>query len=488
MEEVKKTKPLGQVLKGAGVFVISAMLVMYFVFMDQSRIGGQSPVAGSVDGKDVYYSKTSTFGRNYEKREEYYRENGVEITDAVRKRIERYAFDRAVEELLIQDRAKRAGIFVSDENVVGNIKGAYFTDSNGFNEQGYRSYVSRAPRSQKMQMEREVRSSLITETFKFELFQNIKVNPLEVEEEMLRKNNRRKVRLVFADAYERVARAEIASNTLHDYFVRESSNFMQYEIAAISVSSMSKAENIYRTLVKNPGAFAQTAKEKSDDAETKANGGVVGFFTKGDLPSTFLRQLSAIKMKPNTVAEPLMHDKKYYILLIKSTRMPAFSDVPLATVKRAYLEAKTDYLTAQEKGKLRAELEKQYGATKKFSDVARLDGFSLYESDYFSFGESVSDAKNGQLPPSSENVFHVSAFSLGKGGVSPVIDFESGVGMLEVVDAQAASLTNAATNDVQTLAYRLMSQKVNLIGNAWYEGEYAKARIVYKLEKMRGGR
>ena len=439
IEEGKKKSPILQGIKWVAVVGISGMLVAYFIFLDSSRIGGQMPVAGTVNGVDIFYDKNSAFGRYYERYENYYRNRGAEISDAVRREIERYAFMKAAEEVLMHMSANRNGVLVSDRYLVDSIKQLYFTDSNGvFNPQMYQAYVLREARQKKIAIEREARKSILVETLRFELFENAKPNPLAVEEAYQRAGTKRTIELVYADASLPVMRAEIASNALRDHFVQNITNFQQYDIAHIQVSSYSRAETLYNALVKNPGNFASMAKDKSEDGSTRDKGGALGYLTSYEMPEEFTHALIPFKAKTSVVIPPVFYGRSYHIILLKSMRTPKFDDVAMGTIRQAYLASRQEYLLAQEKTKLRALLER--------GDRA---GAVIYRSIPFSFGEEAEDASGRNIPVAGENAFQSAAFSLAVGAASPVLDFERGVGIVRVLSAVMPPAT-PKSNEIQS--------------------------------------
>lgn len=471
IEEGKKKSPIIQGIKWVAVVGISGMLVAYFIFLDSSRIGGQMPVAGSVNGVDIYYDKSSAFGRYYERYETYYRNRGVDINDDVRRDIERYAFMKAAEEVLMHMSANRNSVLVSDRYLVDSIKQLYFTDSNGvFNPQMYQAYVLREARQKKIAIEREARKSILVETLRFELFENAKANALSVEEAYLRSGTKRTVEVVYCDAYVPVMRAEIASNALKEYFTQNITNFLQYDIAHIQVSSYSRAETLYNALVKNPAQFASFAKDKSEDESTRSTGGSLGALTSYEMPDEFTRALAPYRTKPATVIPPLFYGRSYHIIYLKGTKTPTFADMPAATVRHAYLASKQEYLLAQEKTRLRALL------TKGDRSAA-----VVFRSAPFSFGDDALDQSGRQLPVSGESAFQSSAFSLAVGAESPVLDFERGVGIVRVVSAIMPPST-PKSNEIQTLAYSVAREHADMVSRAWNESEQRKARVVYKLD------
>jgi len=118
------------------------------------------------------------------------------------------------------------------------------------------------------------------------------------------------------------------------------------------------AEEILREVRKNPSAFADLAKKKSDDPGSAAKGGDLGFFGRGMMVKPF--EDSVFGLKDGEISDLVESDFGFHI--IKLTGIHAAKEKPLAEVK----------------GEIEAELKKAAGS-RKFAEAA--EGFSniVYE-------------------------------------------------------------------------------------------------------------
>ncbi|MEI7494203.1 MAG: peptidylprolyl isomerase [Alphaproteobacteria bacterium] len=95
---------------------------------------------------------------------------------------------------------------------------------------------------------------------------------------------------------------------------------MEVQLKHILVKSKEDAEAIVKELEKDPSKFEDTAKQKSIDPQTKANGGSLGYVRKADLPEAFAKVVfeakagavlpQAIDMGPNGFSVVLVGEKR----------------------------------------------------------------------------------------------------------------------------------------------------------------------------------
>ncbi len=95
---------------------------------------------------------------------------------------------------------------------------------------------------------------------------------------------------------------------------------MEVQLKHILVKSKEEAEALVKELEKDPSKFEETAKQKSIDPQTKANGGSLGHVRKADLPEAFSKVVfeakpgailpQAIDMGPNGFSVVLVGEKR----------------------------------------------------------------------------------------------------------------------------------------------------------------------------------
>jgi peptidyl-prolyl cis-trans isomerase D len=129
--------------------------------------------------------------------------------------------------------------------------------------------------------------------------------------------------------------------------------------AATRAQAKAKATELYQTLKKNPGRFAELARTESQDPGSAAQDGSLGSFGRGMMVKPF--EDAVFSMKPNEIRGPVESDFGYHIIRLDGVQ--AAQTAPLSTVRAAVVE----------------ELRKQQ-AQKAFADLA--DNFSnlVYEN------------------------------------------------------------------------------------------------------------
>lgn len=110
-----------------------------------------------------------------------------------------------------------------------------------------------------------------------------------------------------------------------------------------------KAEDLARQVKQNPARFAELAKQHSQDPGSAANGGDLGFFSRGTMPKAFEEAVFAIK--PGEIAGPVETEYGYHI-------------IRLANVKGGETQSFEDV-----RAKIEQELKRQQ-AGRKFAEVA----------------------------------------------------------------------------------------------------------------------
>ncbi|MCL5059557.1 MAG: SurA N-terminal domain-containing protein [Candidatus Thermoplasmatota archaeon] len=129
--------------------------------------------------------------------------------------------------------------------------------------------------------------------------------------------------------------------------------------AATRAQAKAKAAELFQTLQKNPGRFAELARTESQDPGSAAQDGSLGSFGRGMMVKPF--EDAVFSMKPNEIRGPVESDFGYHIIRLDGIQAARIA--PLSTVRAAVVE----------------ELRKQQ-AQKVFADLA--DNFSnlVYES------------------------------------------------------------------------------------------------------------
>ena len=115
----KKKSPVIKTLQWLGVSAVSILLIIYFLVVD-TRGSQKTPTIGSVNGKPIYYTSTSPYGRAFRQIEGYYQQLGIQINNEMYTYIEDLAFRRAVATILLNDVARKS--IVSAQSLFSPLK------------------------------------------------------------------------------------------------------------------------------------------------------------------------------------------------------------------------------------------------------------------------------------------------------------------------------------------------------------------------------
>ncbi|MCH9806194.1 MAG: peptidylprolyl isomerase [Alphaproteobacteria bacterium] len=150
----------------------------------------------------------------------------------------------------------------------------------------------------------------------------------------------------------------------------------------ILVGTEAEARDIKEKLARG-GDFAELAKESSKDPGTKNNGGLLGFFSRGQMVPAF--EQAAFSIEPNEVSEPVQSRFGWHLILVEEKRqkpLPKFEDVKdrilngmihqkaQAVAKQLRDAAKIEYLDADIKKQVAEE--KKQAATQQQQFVKQL--------------------------------------------------------------------------------------------------------------------
>ena len=129
--------------------------------------------------------------------------------------------------------------------------------------------------------------------------------------------------------------------------------------AATRAKAKARAIELYQTVLKTPGRFAELARTQSQDAGSAAQDGSLGSFGRGMMVKPF--EEAVFSMKPNEIRGPVESDFGFHIIRLDGIQ--AAQTAPLAQVKAAVVDA----------------LRKQQ-AQKSFADLAERFSNLVYEN------------------------------------------------------------------------------------------------------------
>lgn len=470
-------------LKFIGIAGVSIVLIVFF--MKPPKMGPDAPKVGVVDGEEIFATKDSRFARYYRTLQQRYSEAE---TKPSQKRLEYMAFSQVAEEIIMKHTAKDYGYIVSDRGIDNRLKSEMFiSNANGTNvflKDHYIYYVRNTPRASKLNIEKGIKDGILTEMIMMDLFQSVKITSLEIFEEIVRQNTKRKIRFMFLNSAMRVANTEISTVELENFFEENITNFAQVEVSRIELTSSSAAKHRYEDLRGDLSRFADTAREISEAPSGKESGGYEGYYTKGDIDESIAKKLFAAT-ETNILLEPIYFNGKYHLIWVRSARIPSFTNINQSLITSAYVRQNRDAIINAAKIEDRRVLEEALATGKSTSYLAENLGVNFYESDYFIFDrrEGAVDAKTeSPIPASDESIFMQTAFSLNKGEQSGVLEFDLGVGIIAVLDSQKpsqSSLSNVSAEDASKIQMSLLSEKMSRAKSDWMSAKLKKTKVKF---------
>ncbi len=490
---VKKNKsPMMRTLKWIAVVAISLLLVLYFIFSSVAS-PESSILVGKVNGKPIYYSRDSAYARNYQRISDSI--NMQEYSDEARQMltgiIEYQAFATTVNNILMYNVAKK-NIEISDQYLLNNIKSYFIGDYGQFLEEEYNNFVATKSAVEKKIIEQDIRESVSLHTLGHELFQTIKTSPKLVEAEFAKRNNKRSVEIVYADARAMLREYVPTEAELRMYFSENAPQFTQADISWIVTSSTSEATLIYDTLKNDISYFAQMAIDKSEDEGNKADGGKVGKLTKQEMPSIEMGEVIFATNTADALLEPIVFEGMYYIIMVHSIETPSSMDmVTYDIVERQYLYNYDSNLLAQKKSELKEQLTNDANNT---NGLPENSAYTYYALNDYHYGSTALDSiSSTPIPFASDKIFSDTVFKTAVGSTSDVIEIPEGVAIIRVVSENKVPLVAAAdATDEERIRIEqslfevqrdVLSQKPNILSNIWAAIAFANAKVEYKLSR-----
>lgn len=161
------------------------------------------------------------------------------------------------------------------------------------------------------------------------------------------------------------AQSEVSADEIKQYYEQNSKRFAKSEerqashiLIAVDAKSSAeekqvarvKAEALLKQVKQNPASFADVAKKYSQDPGSAAQGGDLGFFTRGAMLKPF--EDAVFQMKPGDIAGPVESTYGYHIIRLTAVRGQGLDDVK----KQIELDLKR-----QKSGKKFSEMAEQFG-------------------------------------------------------------------------------------------------------------------------------
>ena len=465
-------------LKWSLAIVILAFIVLYIPSFLRSDAAGNNDVVASVEGRDITVAR---FRQAYQRQMQAYRAQfGGNVDEQMLKQlgIDQRIVQQMIEEEAALAEAGKLGIRTSDEEVRARIASMPGLQENGqfIGEQRYRQLLQmQTPPLTERDFEEQIRRGITIEKFRAALTNWISVSDNEVEEEFRRRNEKVKLAVVSFAADKFREGLEATDAEISAYYEAHKNElkvpekrkvkYALVDMQAIRNKTTVSPDDIKRyyedneqqystpeqvrashILLKTEGKddaavkkqaeellakakagadFAKLASQYSEDEVSKAKGGDLDFFPKGQMVPEFDKV--AFSLKPGEISDLVKSQYGYHI--IKVTDKKPATKKSLDEV-RAQIEDQLKWERAQAEAQRIAD--DVAGKLKKpadFDGYAKGRGLTVGESSFFGRDEPI--AGLGMAPAVAER-----AFQMKEGEVSDSIRTPQGFAFISLLGRQ----------------------------------------------------
>lgn len=360
--------------------------------------------AVTVNGQTVPLKE---FAQAYSNQAANFRQQGIPADLLKQFGIHKQVVDQLVNTELLAQAAEAQGIRASDEEVVGLVlKDPSFQKDGKFDTDRYEDIVNQYEGTTTVQYEEKIRRRLSAQKLLQVVEASVAVSQDEVQARYQKEGNSAKATFVrftpsmYADKVAVPKPADLekwaAANgelIAKDYETNKFKFFIDERVkarqillrvardadAAVKEDAKTRLENVRKEIVDNKKSFADMATNFSEDTETKAKGGDLGFIERTQLPSDFAAKLFALK--PGEVSAVTESPIGFHIGIVEDRKAPETK--PLEAVK---LELAAQLFT-KEKAKdfAKADAEKTLAELKKGKTLVELFPADAKEDKNFNF-------------------------------------------------------------------------------------------------------
>jgi peptidyl-prolyl cis-trans isomerase D len=367
------------------VRVFMALIILPFAFwgVDSYTRAGNAGVAATVNGEKITPQEfENALNQQLQRlREQLGASFDASIFDTPE--MKRAVMDNLIGQRLMLDRAKAAGMVVTDDQIAQAIAGIDVFQSDGkFDKKVYREVLKRENISQP-QFEARVRNEMLGQYMQDAYAQNGFVSDAVAENIIRLNEQQRVVRVSTVSSKQFEAKAEVSDAEVREYFDKNPGEFQIKEQARVEFVKLSvdgllpkvsvsageasdyykaheaefgtpetrkaahilistnvdapqaeldaakaKAEQLLQQAKRNPASFADLARENSQDPGSAANGGDLGFFGRGMMVKPF--EDVVFSMKVGEISELVKSDFGYHIIKlldVEQTKATPFDKV-----------------------------------------------------------------------------------------------------------------------------------------------------------------
>ncbi|HEY0664561.1 MAG TPA: SurA N-terminal domain-containing protein [Gallionella sp.] len=367
------------------VRVFMALIILPFALwgVDSYTRSGNAGVAASVNGEKITQQDFENALRQQQQRLREQLGAGFDDKLFDTPEMRRAVLDNLIAQRLLLDRAKAAGLVVTDDQVaqiIGNIEA--FQQDGKFDKARYREVLSReniAPLTFEARLRNEVLGQQMQESYAQNGFASA-----TVAENIIRLNEQKRVvRLSPVSSKQFEAKADVSEAAVKEYFEQNPGEFLVQEQARVEFvrlsvdgllpkvnvsddevrdyykthetefgspearraahilistnvdapqaaldSAKAKAEQLFAQVRRDPASFSELAIKNSQDPGSAAKGGDLGFFGRGMMVKPF--EDAVFSMKKGEISEVIKSDFGFHIIKlldVEPTKIKPLSEV-----------------------------------------------------------------------------------------------------------------------------------------------------------------
>ena len=373
--------------------VVLALIILPFALWGVSsyeKSGNSAAVAATVNGTQITQQELEN--ALHQQQDKMRQQLGANFDAAMfeNPEMKRAVLDNLVSQRLLVERAKAARLAVPDDQVVQMIAGIEaFQDGGKFNKKLYESVLANQNMSP-LTFQEKVRDELLGQQIKDAYVQN-GFSANSVADNVIRLNEQQRVVSVSPISFQAfMSQAKVDDAALKKYYEQNSNEFQVQEQAKVeytkfavndllakvdvnkdevrkyydehqndfgtpeerraahilvSVSAAgsqteqdaakAKAEQLLQQARQNPAKFAELARKNSQDPGSAANGGDLGFFSRGMMGKQF--DDVAFALKAGEISGLVKSDFGYHIIkliAIKPSRVPPFDEASVGITNK----------------------------------------------------------------------------------------------------------------------------------------------------------
>jgi peptidyl-prolyl cis-trans isomerase D len=490
-------------------FVVAVGAGMVFYLGGGGGSGQRAPGSIVVVGDEAFGMRE--FGRARAQREAMFQQQlGPEFDSrAMSDTLDQFAVQTLVEGAILSREASALGIAVAKSEIERSISSSpYFMDEAGrFDPDQYKTWVEYEFGNQRSFI-REQRSAMLAQKFIRTVSQLAQVSDGEARQAAIRRMEQVQIAFVTFGAKTPPADFEPDPEALAAFISDQERKLqalyekrsglynMPEQVRArhilLSVGEDASDEETEEVRLRAEGIleqiregadFEELASELSEDAGSKANGGDLGFFARGQMVKAF--EDASFSLEPGTVSEPVKSEYGYHIIRVdehRDAQQRSFEEVreELAMELMGLEVAQTESRAIADR------IAEAIRGGASLEDAARAEQLTLHRSD------RIQRRADGYIPDlgASEAVM-AAAFNMEPGESSDrVFEVGDSIALIQVMERfpPDESAVEAAIDQERTL---LASQKQQAYLNTWVNGARAELAedgdLIVNLAPLRSG-